>query len=180
MKTVSSIVPSPALGWSGGAVPVGVGEGPAGAAVWARPAAARPNTLPASAAANRMCFTTRFMLRTALNPLGHVVLGWRTTLRRELVDHVRQRVGQLREELVAGHAGLLLQDVDGVVAEHAAEFVRVDRLVLAVVDPRIDHVAAAALLEGVDEPAEAGAQQAAQQPTAQPAHAACAALGRRA
>src|SRR5215212_8036975 len=66
-----------------------------------------------------------------LDPLREVLVRRRTSFRRELIDHLRQRIGQLRQELIARHASLLLQHVDGVVAEHVAELVRVAGLAVA-------------------------------------------------
>jgi hypothetical protein len=71
------------------------------------------------------------------------------------IDGIGQFVAQLREKLLAGHAGARCQLRDLIRAKCGAEIVRRDLLVRARTDPGIRGVAMAVLLELLEQVAEA-------------------------
>src|SRR5690348_7883569 len=86
------------------------------------------------------------------------MLGRQPSVRRQVVDHLRQILAEAVEQFVARQAALGGQTLDLVGAEGARKVAGRDRLVLALADPGICSVAVAALLELVEEVAEAAAQ----------------------
>src|SRR5437763_4457685 len=80
-------------------------------------------------------------------------------LRRQPVDHVGERLRELRQHVLAWHPGLLRQLVDRFRAERLMQLIRRDLLVGTAADPGIGHVAIAVLLELPQQPAEAAAHR---------------------
>src|SRR6266436_4591521 len=90
-----------------------------------------------------------------------------------MIDHVGQILAEASQQFVARQACLGSDRIDLVGAERVGEIAGRNRLVLALADPRIGHLALAALLQLVEEVAEpAGknaAGRAARQQAAEPA-----------
>src|SRR4051812_32564223 len=102
--------------------------------------------------------------RAGLNPLRCLVLVGQPSIRRQLVDELRQVLAQGRQYLIARHPGLARNRVEIFVPDRLREIVGRDRLVRAVAYPGLRRVAVAVLLHVADEVAQAAAQNAARSP----------------
>src|SRR5579871_5899949 len=78
-----------------------------------------------------------------------------TAFRRHVIDDLRKRRRELAQEFLLAHAGAGGEVVQHVLAERAAELAGLDRLIVAMTDPRIDLRARAAGREFADEVGEA-------------------------
>ena len=67
-----------------------------------------------------------------------IPLFWQFSLRREFVDDIRQEARELREQIIARHAGLAFQTSDGVGPERLVQLIGRDGLVGASSDPGLD------------------------------------------
>jgi len=95
-------------------------------------------------------------VRRGRSPVPGVLTRRAPSLRRQSVDHLRKRLGQLRQEIVPLQARALLEGVDGVGSEGVGELPGLDRAVVAMTDPGFDRFPEAAALEAVDQPVEPG------------------------
>src|SRR5580704_5450669 len=88
----------------------------------------------------------------------HLVRGWYLAARREVVDHLRQVVAQTIEQFFLGDTELRREGADPVRTERRAEIRRGDRAVRAGTDPGLGHLAVAAVVELLEQVAEAAAE----------------------
>src|SRR3954451_21770747 len=86
------------------------------------------------------------------------MLGRQPSVRRQMIDHLRKILAEAQEELVTRQAALGGEALDLVGAERIGEIAWCDRLVIALAAPGIGSVAMTALLELVEEIAEAAAE----------------------
>src|SRR3954454_15442673 len=105
-------------------------------------------------------------MRPAMKPTTMIhnkppMLGRQPSVRRQMVDHLRQILAEAREQLVTRQAALGGQALDLVGAERIGEIAWSDRLVLALADPGIGSIAMTAVLKLVEEIAEPAAEHAA-------------------
>jgi hypothetical protein len=84
----------------------------------------------------------------------HFALGRQPPLRGELVDRSRKQTRELLDHLVPRQASAARQLVDDVATKRIGNLIRGDVLVGAGIDPGVDRVAKALLLELLDEAAE--------------------------
>src|SRR3954447_7177115 len=89
------------------------------------------------------------------------MLGRQPSVRRQMIDHLRQILAETREQLVTRQAALGGQALDLVGAERIGEIAWGDRLVLALANPGIGSVGMSALLELGEEIADPAAEHAA-------------------
>src|SRR3954453_19586689 len=128
--------------------------------------AMRPATKPTTMIHNRppmLMSVLPFLnasIRFRLNSARDLVLGRQPSVRRQMVDHLRQILAEAGEQFVARQPALGGQAFDLVGAERIGEIAGRDRLVLALADPGIRGLAVAALLELVQEIATPAAQHA--------------------
>src|SRR3954471_3534348 len=89
-------------------------------------------------------------------PVRPLLLGREPPLRGQFVHDLRENFGQFAQELVARQPGLPLQLVNLIRAERLLKLLRLDGLVLAGADPRLDFVFMAAALEALQDGLKAG------------------------
>src|SRR5450631_2091334 len=77
------------------------------------------------------------------------------SVRCQVIDELREYLGQARTRIAMGHAELLRNLPDGAAAEHFLQLAAADRRVLAGADPRSDLLREAAVLQLADDPGQA-------------------------
>src|SRR3954468_15944434 len=88
-------------------------------------------------------------------PVRPLLLGREPPPRGQFVHDLRENFGQFAEELVARQPGLPLQMVNLLRPKRLLKLLRLDGLVLAGADPRLDFVVMAAALEALHDGLEA-------------------------
>src|SRR3954452_8768365 len=89
-------------------------------------------------------------------PVRPLLLGRGPPLRGQFVHDLRENFGQFAQELVARQPGLPLQMVNLISPERLLKLLRLDGLVLAGANPRLDLVVMAAALEALHDGLKAG------------------------